>query len=568
MSLLDVWSKGSIQIIEAFLVLAVVALIFLGSRPSPSFRLLENRFRQFARRKTLAIVVVGVLTFAIRVLLIPVIGIPVPATHDEFSYLLAADTFAHGRWTNPSHPMWIHFETYHVIQHPTYMSMYAPGQGAILAVGQLLGHPWIGILLINALMCSALCWMLQAWVPPEWALLGAMLVLLRLAILSYWMNSYWGGALAATGGALVFGTLPRIKRHPRMRDALLMAFGLVILANSRPFEGLIVSLPVAAVLLAWLVGSRRPGLRIAFGRVVAPMFVVLAVGAVGTAYYFYRTTGSPFEMPELLNRASYSRASYFIWRAPQAAPVYHHAIMERFYDIEFRYFEQGRTVAGFFLHAAQKVGSMWLFFLGPAFTIPLLAFRRVLHDRRMRFPLIAGGFFALAMAAEIWTAPHFVAPVTAILYLLLIQCMRHLRCWRHNGRPVGVALVRAIPMVCCALILLRLFAVLVHVQIELPWPRGNLARAQIAHRLENKQGPQLVLVRYSSTHWPPDEWVFNAANIDAAKVVWARDMGEDENRELLEYYKNRQVWLLQVDDLPARLCRYPNTAAQAVPDCT
>ena len=566
MSLLEVWSKGSIQIIEAVFVLAVSGLIFLGrSRPSPTFARLETKFRQIARRKTLSIVAVGILTLTVRALLIPVIGIPVPATQDEFSYLLAADTFAHGRWTNPPHPMWIHFETFHVIQHPSYMSMYTPGQGVVLAVGQLLGHPWIGILLINALMCSALCWMLQAWVPPEWALLGGILAVLRLGILSYWMNTYWGGALAATGGALVFGALPRIKRHPRMRDSLLMALGLVILANSRPYEGLIFSVPVAVALLLWLIGTRRPRLPMAFVRVVIPLFVVLALGGLATGYYFYRTTGSPFEMPQLLNRASYSRAPYFIWETHRVEPVYHHAIMKKFYDLEFRYFEQGRTVAGFFLHAAQKVGLFWFFFLGPALTIPLVAFPKILHDRRMRFPLIAGGCFVLAIAVEIWTAPHYVAPITGILYLLLIQCMRHLRLWQRHSKPVGAALVRAVPLVCCAMIVLRVSAVLVHVQIEDRWPRGNLERARIERALEHKNGTQLVLVRYSVAHLADDEWVYNAAGIDAAKVVWARDMGESKNQELLNYYRGRQVWLLQVDGSSPQLSTYPDAGAPAVP---
>lgn len=566
MSLLDVWSKGSLQIIEAVLVLAVVGLIFLGrAHPAPSFLRLEKRFRQFARRKTLAVITVGGLALIIRALLIPIIGIPAPRTHDEFSYLLAADTFAHGRWTNPPHPMWVHFETYHIIQHPTYMSMYAPGPGLILAVGQLLGNPWIGILLINALMCSALCWMLQAWVPPEWALLGGLLAVLRLAVLSYWVNTYWGGALAATGGALVFGALPRIKRHAHVRDALWMALGLAILANSRPYEGLMFSLPVASALLVWMIGSKRPQLEMALRQVVTPTLVVLTLGAIATGYYFYRTTGSPFEIPELLNRATYSRARYFIWQAPEPDPVYHHAIMERFYDIEFRYYQQGRTLRGFLLHAGQKMGSMWLFFLGPAFTIPLLVFPKVLQDRRMRFPLMAGAFFALAMGVEIWTAPHFVAPATGILYLLLIQCMRHLRFWRRNGKPVGAALVRAVPLICCAMIVLRLGAVLAHAEIEPSWPRGNLERARIEQVLEGKTGPQLVLVGYSSTHSPHDEWVYNAAEIDAAKVVWARDMGESKNQELLNYYKGRQVWLLEIGDSSAQLRSYSGPGARAIP---
>jgi hypothetical protein len=554
MSFIEVWAKCSIQIIEGVVVLAVVGLIVrLRSRPAPFFLRLEKHFRELARRKTPSIASIGFLAIVIRVALIPVIGIPVPATHDEFSYLLAADTFAHWHWTNPPHPMWIHFESYHLIQNPSYMSMYAPGQGIILALGQLLGHPWIGILLINALMCSALCWMLQAWLPPEWALLGGLLAVLRLGILSYWVNTYWGGALAALGGVLLLGSLPRIRRYRRTRDAMLMALGIIILANSRPYEGFIFSLPVAVALLAWLIGPKRPKLGIALRQIITPMLLMLMLGAATTGYYYYRVTGSPFEMPQVLNRRIYSRSRYLIWQAPQPEPVYHHVIMQRFYDIEFSYFQQGRTISGFILHAAEKIELLWLFFLGPLFTIPLLALPWVLRDRRMRFPLIAGGVFMLGLALEIWTAPHYFAPATGILYLILLQCMRHLRFWQPHGRPLGAALVRSVPLVCCAMIILRVTAVLAHTQIENPWPRGNLARAQVERTLEHEKGMQLVLVRYSSSHSPLDEWVYNLSNIDLQKVVWARDMGEAENRELLAYYPDRQVWLIGPDQSPLRL---------------
>jgi len=110
--------------------------------------------------------------------------------------------------------MWVHFETFQVNMVPTYVSKYYPAQGIFLAIGQVVfGHPFWGVLLSSALMCAAICWMLQGWMPPAWALLGGILAVIRLGTFSYWANSYWGGAVAALSGALVLGALPRIKEN-------------------------------------------------------------------------------------------------------------------------------------------------------------------------------------------------------------------------------------------------------------------------------------------------------------------------------------------------------------------
>ncbi len=543
--------------IELFLVLAALVLILVRSgkkagehQPTP---FLAQLFSRLARKKWLSVVSVGLFVLATRAALIPLLGIPEPRWHDEFSYLLAADTFAHVRLTNPPHPMAVHFESFHVIQQPTYMSMYPPAQGMVLALGERLGHPWIGQWLITALMCSGLCWMLQGWLPPAWALLGGLLAALRLGILGYWMNGYWSASVAALGGALMLGALPRLQREAKPRDAIWLGLGLAILANSRPYEGLVLGLTVATALIAWLAGSRGPKFSIVFWRLAVPVILILALTAVSTGYYYHRVTGNALRMTYQVNREMYSQAPYFLWQEPREEPVYHHPVMRDFYQREFRVYERSRTLTGFLRNTAEKIWSLWDFYLGPVLTIPLLALPCMFRDRRMRFPLFAIALLLLAMMVETWTSPHYLAAATGLLYLLLMQCMRHLRMWRGLGEPLGAAMVRAIPAICCAMVVLRVSAVAAGAPIEPSWPRGNLERAAIMHELENLPGRHLVVVRYGQNHDLDQEWVYNAADIDGARVVWARDMGDWRNEELLQYFRDRHLWRLNADQSPPRL---------------
>jgi len=543
---------------QAFAGLFVLALlIFLGLIPRAgkrAFEAIEEFGIRLAKRNRLAVLVTAATAILLRVAMLPVSPVPVPEYGDEFSYLLAADTFAHGRLTNPPHAMWLYLDTLHVNQRPTYMSKYPPAQGFALALGQILGHPWIGSLLSVATMTAAIVWALQGWVPPPWALLGGVLVFLRLGLFGYWIDGYWGGAVAATGGALVLGPLPRIIHHRRTRDALILGLGVAILANSRPFEGLIFSAPALAVISVWLVRRRSPPWQMRLSRAVAPFFVVMALCGIFMAFYNWRGTGNPLLFPyNVYDRTYMSNSPALLWQKATSAIHYTNAQFDAFFNgwnhdtwKEGRADSIGKAVRVF----GRNVGRFVRFFLWPELCAPFLALFWILRDRRMRLPILQtticfGGFVLAA-----WFNPHYAAPVLVTVFLLLIQGLRHLRKFVYRGRPIGIGLSRAV--VVSAVLLAPFHAV------EFPKP-GVAGRARIEAELEKQSGNHLVIVRYSPEHNSQAEWVYNRADIDNSKVVWARDIPGVALAPLLSYFNDRHVWIVDADS------RWPEARPYDIP---
>ncbi len=556
----------SLALLEASLTALAVVTSFAWPRLANRwFARIERAFGRLARNKGLAVATVGLSTLLLRLAILPPYPIPLPFIPDDFSNLLASDTFAHGRLSNPTPAMWTHFETIHVDMTPTYGSMYFPAQGLVLAAGKVIfGNPWYGNLINSALMCAAICWMLQAWLPPGWALLGGILAILRLGLFSYWINTYTGGGLiTGLGGALVLGALPRLMRTARFRYGMLLAVGIVLLALTRPYEGLLLCLPVSVVVGRWaFFGKNRPAPAVLLRRAAAPLLLIIAAGA-WLGYYDYRAFGSPTTLPYTVNRAAYAMAPYYVWQQARPEPAYRHDELRRFYALsELDTFKPIHSPSGFVPQTLLKAARGLIFYAGIALLPPLIMVWRVLLDRRIRFLVLCVLVLAAGMLIEVFLVPHYLAPFTAAFYAIGLQAMRHLRLWSPEGRPAGKTLVRLSVTLCLVLGTAWVFAKPLGIKVR-EWPPSEwesmwcgpdhfgVERAQIEGRLEQLPGEQLVIVRYSPDQDPLDEWVYNSADIDASKVVWAREMDEANNLKLMHYYADRKVWLVDPDVRPA-----------------
>jgi hypothetical protein len=511
----------------------LVGVFAVGASLAPAsvadwWRKLERGLQQLAHHRTLCWIGIGVLVLAVRATLLPVWPIPKASVFDEFGYLLQADTFAHGRLTNPPHPLWQFFESIYILQQPTYASKYPPAQSFVLALGQVIfGHPWLGVWLSAGLLAGVICWALQGWLPPGWALFGAFIGL-DLCLFSYWMNSYWGGAVAAIGGGLVTGALVRITRRKQWQYAWLFGIGAVIVVLARPFEG---SLFLLVALITLAMANRTPS-------VWLPIMLIGVAGASWLAYDNYRITGHPLRLPYFQYHEQYDIVPPFSFMPLSTAPqtLRHFYLESRMLDTygrvrSWRLFVD-RPIDWLVLLRVYYGNLIWLF--------PLVAFASSLwYSRRTRFATVLVVVMVVASVTEVWWYPHYAAPLTAALFILVVQSLRYLRQWKYHGREVGRFLVRATPAAVAVIMLLMESRGIATYRVQAKTPtKEGMEETLLAQR----PGRHVIFVRYREGDTEHREWVYNPADIDAAPVVWAHDLGPNENERLMHYYAGRSFW--------------------------
>jgi hypothetical protein len=517
-----------------YIALGVAAVFVAAFLLRRQLYLLAHRL---AARPVASLVLTGLLPVILRVLLLGHHPIPTPRVADDFSYLLLGDTLAHLRLANAVHPMHRFFEGVFILQDPSYASNFPLGQGLALAIGQLLGNPWFGVVLSVGALCASCYWMLRAWVTPVWALAGGVLAALEFGPLSPWMNTYWGGAVSGVAGCLVFGALPRLTGTHRTRSAILLGAGLGLQMLSRPYEFVLLLLGVA------LFRIPRHSL------LIASLALLPAAGL--TLLQNKQVTGSWTELPYTLSRYQYGIPTTFRF---QPVPAPHRPLtVEQRIDYETQTETHGRAPA-----FGERLPFLRFFFLAPLY-VALPFFLRWMREPRFWRVLGVIGILWIGTGFYPYFYPHYIAAATCLFVLISVKALESLR-------RVSEEAALLVALLCLAHFVLWYGIHLTGNQnVELATgryesrddlntgdPEGRIA---IKSRLADAAGKQLVFVRYFPQHGAV-EWIHNAADIDRARVVWALDLGPDEDAQLRRYYPDRSAWLLEADARPPRLLPY------------
>jgi hypothetical protein len=538
---------GLADFVELGLATLLVAGIVLRTR-------IEALARRLAQRPVWSMALVGALPILLRLALLPHDRVPIPQVADDFSYLLLGDTLAHFRLANPVHPMHRFFETVFVLQEPSYSSIFPLGQGIVLAIGEWLGLPWMGVALSMGAFCALCYWMLRAWMTPMWAMAGGVLAAMEFGPLNQWMNTYWGGAVSAIAGCLVFGSLPRLWRSGTRRDAVLLGVGVGLEVLTRPFETVLLAICILPALLP----IRRKLIGVA---------LLAALPSLGlTLLQNKAVTGSWTTLPYMLSRYQYGIPASFTF---QTMPVPHRELTsEQQLDYTAQsdvHGDQPETIGTYLLRLAGRIRFLHFFFLAPLYVALVFCLPSL---RRRRYLWVAASILIFVLGTNIYPYyyPHYIAAVTCLFVLISVNGLARLSSVRLRGLAVGQDAARLAGLLCVVhfvfwygIHLVGNEDLFVATDPYESWDYVNFGDAEgrvaIGKQLAQAPGKQLVFVHYGPANILR-EWVHNAADIDGARVVWALDLGADEDAKLMRYYPDRSVWIFEPDAKPPKLKHY------------
>jgi hypothetical protein len=208
-------------------------------------------------------------------------------------------------------------------------------------------------------------------------------------------------------------------------------------------------------------------------------------------------------------------------------------------------------MASFMLRLGYQVRFYRFFFLPPLY-LALVGFLFSLREARMRWVAAALAILGLGANFFPYLTVNYLAGATCLFLLASVAGLEQV----GRMKALGPDIARILIVLCIAEF------VALHFDIWNPMQYGSQQRRiQVNRNLEAMKGQLLIFVRYSSRHSSQNEWVWNKADIDSARVIYAHDLGPEKNARLIRYYANRKVLLLEPDEFVPRLAAY-NSAVE------
>ena len=190
-------------------------------------------------------------------------------------------------------------------------------------------------------------------------------------------------------------------------------------------------------------------------------------------------------------------------------------------------------------------------------------------DARVRALVLVSAVVVGATMLLTWSHEHYIAtalPAMAGLLFVILHKVRVLRFALENRRPGAILTGLALLLIAVTIYMRRPNPSLAQRDITAPNWRDEAILQRIYHdanarddmiaNFERSGQKHLVIVHYNPGHKPLPDWVHNSVNLDRQAVIWARDLGEEENRKLIDYYRGRRAWRLNVTDTSYSLVPY------------
>ena len=339
----------------------------------------------------------------------------------------------------------------------------------------------------------------------------------------------------------------------------LLGLGLGLHLLVRPYESVFLVLTAILFVVPKVRGLAKP-------TAVALAVMLPALGL--TFLQNKQVTGRWTTLPYMLSRDQYGVPAAFTF---QADPVPHRELTQQ---------QHSSTIAAIVPQQAQRLSSHSCSGWNTASVSTVFSFSR-------RCMSLCSSFCRLCASPRLWVVftlaifalgvnfypffeVHYLAALTCLFVLVSITGLQHIE-------PLELTLAAQIVLFLCVAHFVFWYGLHLFEGSEVAsameqyetWDginHGNPQRRIVVNRqLAGITGKLLVFVRYWPQHHFQEEWVYNEADIDQARIVWARDLGDTENEELLRYYPGRVAWLLEPDAALPKLSRYMASPAEPAP---